>query len=252
MGDVHVPDVHARTPADAEADRDQHDVAAAEIGRGESADEIEPALDRGEALVELLGVVEVVDQHEDLVRVAADVEADRRPGPVDRLLALDLVIHQPRAVAHAEDERARRLAAGDIGIGLALVLQDVLEDAAEPGRALAEHALARGKQVVALIGVGGAHRRLRARRRAGARRGRGRGGGLDRLDRRGLRIALVGDLLAPRWGGAGLGREIPVDRLVGIDRADLCGRAARDRRCEGAEAKPETAHDAIFPNAECA
>src|SRR3546814_2612347 len=68
--------------ADAQPHRDQHDVARTKVRGGKAADEIEVALARREALEQLLAVVEVVDQHEHLVRVAADIEADRRAGPI--------------------------------------------------------------------------------------------------------------------------------------------------------------------------
>src|SRR5687767_11786109 len=121
LGEAHVAGVDAQPEADAEPDRDQHHVAAPQILGGEAADEIGVALGAGEALEQLLAVVEVVDQHEHLVGVAAEVEADRRAGPVDLAVALDLVVHRPRAVANAEDERAAGFLAGDVGGRLALV-----------------------------------------------------------------------------------------------------------------------------------
>src|SRR3546814_10715235 len=79
--EFHVADIDAGAHADAQPHRDQHDVARTKVRGGKAADEIEVALARREALEQLLAVVEVVDQHEHLVRVAADIEADRRAGP---------------------------------------------------------------------------------------------------------------------------------------------------------------------------
>src|SRR3546814_10324122 len=118
----------AGAQADAQPNREQHDVARTNVRGGKAADEIEVALARREALEQLLAVVEVVDQHEHLVRVAADIEADRRAGPIDRHLAFDLVAEHPRSVAQPDDERARSLTPGDISVGLALILEDVLDN----------------------------------------------------------------------------------------------------------------------------
>src|SRR3546814_6729749 len=123
--EFHVADIDAGAHADAQPHRDQHDVARTKVRGGKAADEIEVALARREALEQLLAVVEVVDQHEHLVRVAADIEADRRAGPIDRHLALDLVAEHPRSVAQPDDERDRCLTPGHIRVGLALTLQDV-------------------------------------------------------------------------------------------------------------------------------
>src|SRR6185436_15419729 len=105
----------------------------------EAADEIGMALGVRIAAEQLLAVVEVVDEDEHLVGVGARVEAERRPGPVDGALALDLMVHDARAVADAEDEGAAGFRAGDVSDWLALVAQYVLEDVGEAQGAAAEH-----------------------------------------------------------------------------------------------------------------
>src|SRR3546814_14824306 len=67
-----------------------------------------------------------------------------------------------------DDERARCLTPGDISVGLALILEDVLDNARQPLGALAEHALGGADQIVALVGL----IRLRGRGRRGGIAGR--------------------------------------------------------------------------------
>src|SRR3546814_11365482 len=50
-----------------------------------------------------------------------------------------------------DDERARCLTPGDLSVGLALILEDVLDNARQPLGALAEHALGGAAQIVALV-----------------------------------------------------------------------------------------------------
>ena len=59
--ELQIARVHARAITDAQPDRDYHDIAPAQIRRRETADEIQPPLARREALVDIVGVVEVVD-----------------------------------------------------------------------------------------------------------------------------------------------------------------------------------------------
>src|SRR3546814_21159176 len=93
------------------------DLAAPHIGGVETAHQIGGAFAGGEALVEVLGVEEVIDENEGVARIGARVETDRRSRPIDRAFALDLVIERARAIAQAAHERAARLAPDDIGIG---------------------------------------------------------------------------------------------------------------------------------------
>ena len=97
--------------------------------------------------------MEIVDQDEHLVGVGAGVEADRRAGPVDGAVALDLVVHHARTVADAEDEGAAGFGAGDIGDRLALIVEDVLEQVGEALGAAAEHALGGVEHIVAGNGI---------------------------------------------------------------------------------------------------
>src|SRR3546814_20643198 len=60
-----------------------------------------------------------------------------------------------RAIAQADHERAARLAPDDIGIGLALLLEDILDQARKTLRALAEHDLRGADEIVLLVGGAG-------------------------------------------------------------------------------------------------
>src|SRR3546814_9229273 len=93
----------------------------------------------------------VIYETDVVARIGARVETDRRSRPIDRAFALDLVIERARAIAQADHERAARLAPDDIGIGLALLLEDILDQARKTLRALAEHAL-RGADEIVQIG----------------------------------------------------------------------------------------------------
>src|SRR3546814_16578727 len=100
------------------------DLAAPHIGGVETAHQIGGAFAGGEALVEVLGVEEVIDENAGVARIGARVETDRRSRPIDRAFALDLVIERARAIAQADHERAARLAPAALGIGPALLLED--------------------------------------------------------------------------------------------------------------------------------
>src|SRR3546814_9226693 len=73
----------------------------------------------------------VIYETDVVARIGARVETDRRSRPIDRAFALDLVIERARAIAQADHERAARLAPDDIGIGLALLLEDILDRSEE-------------------------------------------------------------------------------------------------------------------------
>jgi hypothetical protein len=156
--------------------------------------------------------------------------------PVDRAVALDLVVHGAGTVAHAEHERAAGFLPRNVGGGLALVAQDVLEDSAQAFRAAAEQALGGGEHILPR------HRRIRGRRRGrhwhvggrsvGCRSGlaiafhRRRFGRL-RIDRRPFRarpaiLRCIFGIRLRRGFGCGF---VAVD-LVRIDRLDLCERGA--------------------------
>ena len=54
------------------------------VRRGEAADDIGLTLAAGKAVEQVGGIVEVIDQGEDAAAIAAGIEPDRRPGPIDR------------------------------------------------------------------------------------------------------------------------------------------------------------------------
>src|SRR3546814_1909550 len=79
------------------------DIAAPHIGGVETAHQIGGAFAGGEALVEVLGVEEVIDENEGVARIGARVETDRRSRPIDRAFALDLVIERARSEEHTSE-----------------------------------------------------------------------------------------------------------------------------------------------------
>lgn len=175
FAEFHIADIGAEPRADADADRDQHHVAAAQIARVEAADEIGGAFARRIAFVEILAVEQIVDQHEGVARVGARVEADRGAGPVDGAFALDLVVQRARSVAQPDAKRAAGFAADDIGVGFALLLQNIFDEAGEALRTLAEDAFGSADQIVFLVGCGVVGGRRPGCRRSGGRARIGRG-----------------------------------------------------------------------------
>ena len=197
-------------------------------------------------MVEILAVIEIIDQDEGVGGIATDVEADRRAGPIDFALALDLVVERARTIAQADHEGARRLAPGNIGIGLALILEDLLDNAGQALGPLAEHAFGRADQIIFLIGFA---RRHRGWRRIGG--DRCAGGGRPAGSGRGIIGAGIGRSRWRRQAGidTGIGRravldrrrrKIGIDRRVGIDRANL--RAGDRRQQKPAECRHQGTH----------
>src|SRR3990167_2755958 len=80
--ELHVAAVDAKAQSCPRADGNQHGVALAQIADVETANEVGLALARGEALVQLLAVEQIVDQNEGAGSIGARVEADRRAGPL--------------------------------------------------------------------------------------------------------------------------------------------------------------------------
>src|SRR3546814_14601223 len=111
LRELHIADIGPQPPADAELDRNDDDIVALQIIGSEAADEIEFALDLRKALEQTLGVIKVIDESERLRRIRADVKPDRRPGPLDRTLALHHVDPRPLAITQADRECAARLTA---------------------------------------------------------------------------------------------------------------------------------------------
>ncbi len=136
LAELHIADVRAEPCADADADRDEHDVAAAQIARVEAADQIGGAFARRITLVEVLAVEEVIDEDEGVAGIGAGVETDRRAGPIGGKLALDLVVERPRPVAQPDHQRAARLAP-DLGDDLYFRLGNIAYKRREPDRARA-------------------------------------------------------------------------------------------------------------------
>src|SRR3546814_6854719 len=67
-------------------------------------------------------------------------------------------MERPRSIAHPEHQRAAGFASDDIGVGLALFLEDVLDQPRQTLRTLAEDAFGGADQIVLLVGraiVGG-------------------------------------------------------------------------------------------------
>ena len=145
--------------------------------------------------------------------------------------------HHARAVAQPDDERAGSLTACDIGVGLALILEDVFQDAGKALRALAEHALGGPDQILTLVGIRRCH--------GGAGSRGGGSGGRRRLL---ARIARLRRDCAVRLGsGRGLLRarrriEVAVDRLIGIDGAHLRGRGRGHRYRNAPQHQPKPTH----------
>jgi hypothetical protein len=120
---LHIADIGAEPQPGTDADRDEHNIAAAQIARVEPAHQIGNALARGEAAVQIFGVVKIIDQHKGAARIGTRVETDRRAGPVNRFLALNLVMQRARAIAQAHDQRATTFAADNIAVGLPCFLR---------------------------------------------------------------------------------------------------------------------------------
>src|SRR6266581_2437034 len=172
---MHVADAGAGAPADAEADRREDHVVPALIIDAGAADEIEAAVDAGEALEDVLGLGQVVDQDEDLRGVGAEVEADRGALPIDLLAAAALQRQHAVAIAQADADGAGELLALDVAVGPALVLEGLFDDLGQPlGRFAKE--VGGGLEDRLLVDFGFAAGRviavLQARRRT-ARQGRG-------------------------------------------------------------------------------
>ena len=78
-----IADIGAEAQAETGADRNQHDVVRGQRGHSETADDIGGAVDAGKALIDRIGRGQIVDQRHGARAVAAPVEANRRPLPVN-------------------------------------------------------------------------------------------------------------------------------------------------------------------------
>src|SRR3989442_8240053 len=124
---VHVADAGTGAQAHAEADRRQHDAAALLVVDTRAADVVEAAVDAGVALEDVVHRGQVVDEHEYLRRVAAQVEADRRTGPEHARAAAALHRQLAVAIAQTHADRAGDFLALDVGVRPALVLEGLLD-----------------------------------------------------------------------------------------------------------------------------
>ena len=90
MRELHIASIHAQPQPHPRPDRDQHHIAPAHIADIEPADQIGLTFTSSKAVIEIVGIVEVVDQHEGAARAGPGIETHRRTGPKDRTLALKL------------------------------------------------------------------------------------------------------------------------------------------------------------------
>ena len=134
----------------------------------ETADQIGLAFALSESLEQLFCVMEIVDQHKGIGGIGPGIESKRGAAPVNRLLAFDPVIKRARSVTRAENKRSAAFAPDDIAVGLAFLLENILDDARQSFGTLAKHAFGRTNQIVLLVGLaalagngsGSAHRHV--------------------------------------------------------------------------------------------
>src|SRR5215510_9623369 len=94
-----ITDIGAKAQSNAGPNRHDDDVAVAERGHAEPANEIGGAVDAGKALINRAGGRQVIDKHHRARAFAAIVEADRRPFPEHAAVAGILRIKLAVAVA---------------------------------------------------------------------------------------------------------------------------------------------------------
>src|ERR1700733_11949861 len=143
-----IADIGAEPQADAGADRNQHDVVGGERGHAEAADDIGRTVDAGEALVDRVGGRQVVDQRHGARAVAAPVEADRWPLPVDPQVAGVLGVKRSLAVAEPRDKRARTFFAEDVAVLQAPLADRAFDHRSQTARDIAEELVAGTDQFI--------------------------------------------------------------------------------------------------------
>ena len=150
---MNVANTDTLAPTDAKANGREHDIAATVVVRADATDEIETAVDARITLEHALDVRQIVDQHKGLGCIGTDVEAQRRPRPVDLLNGAVGHVQRSAAVAHADAERTAGLLTNDVGIGPALLAEDLVENVGKPARTLAKKALglAQNRALVVLL-----------------------------------------------------------------------------------------------------
>ena len=141
-GVFEVADVGAEAQPHAGPDRGDDDRTALQERQADAADQIGRAIDAAEALMDLLGVAQVVDEDHHLGAFGACIPADRRPLPVDAVGAGVLGVEGALAVAQPGHERAAGILAQNVAVRAALLLEGVLNHAGEPLADRAEEAVA--------------------------------------------------------------------------------------------------------------
>src|SRR5690242_21297192 len=86
--------IHAGAPTQTRPHRCEGHATRAQVVHAEAGDEIEAAFDAGKTLEQAALLLKIVDQRENLRTVAADVEADRRPAPVN-FLRIEILADEP-------------------------------------------------------------------------------------------------------------------------------------------------------------
>src|SRR4029453_16584092 len=94
----------------------------------DAADQIGRAVDAAEALIDFLGIAQVVDEHHHLGALGTPVVANRWPLPVYASAAGILGVEDTLPVAQTGDKGPARLLAKDVAVRAPLFLEHVLHD----------------------------------------------------------------------------------------------------------------------------
>src|SRR5882724_6609787 len=181
-GIFEIADIGAKAQAETGADRHQDDAVGSQRGHPEAANDIGRAIDAAKALVDRIGCGEIVDKRHGTRAVAAPVEADRRPLPVDPQIAGILGIERAFAVSQSGDKGARTFLAKDIAVRQAPLADRALDHRGQAARYIAEKPVSGADQFVRSEGVA-AGLVLRRRRLRGLLGGSGHGPAQQRGER---------------------------------------------------------------------
>src|SRR6516164_5343448 len=161
-----VTNVGAEPQAHAGADGGDDDRPAFLKCQPDAANEIGRAVDASKALVDLLRVAQVVDEHHDFGAGGAGVPTDRRALPIDAVGASILGVEHALAIAQASNEGAARIFTKDIAVRPTLLLESVLNHAGEPLAHRAEERTAGVENFArGVAAIGGLVLKARSRRR---------------------------------------------------------------------------------------
>src|SRR5262245_39241266 len=127
-----VTNVGAEPQAHAGADRRDDDRPALLKCQPDAANEIRRAVDAGKALVDLLGIAQVVDEHHDFGASGTGVPTDRRALPIDAAGTGILGVEHSLAIAQAGNKGAAGILTKNIAVRSTLLLEGVLNHAGEP------------------------------------------------------------------------------------------------------------------------